>query len=63
LFGKTKSQEWKILLFGSSHEWETKSMLQEHLGTAYEIASILKSNAPVGNVTKKVWNLGNDLTK
>jgi hypothetical protein len=63
LFGNTKSQEWKILLFGSSHEWEFGPMLQERLGTAQEITSILKPSAPVGNVTEKLGNLGNDLTK
>jgi hypothetical protein len=61
--GRQKSQEWKTLLSGSSHEWEFGPMLQEHLGTAYEIASNLKPKAPVGNVTEKLWNLGNDLTK
>jgi len=50
-------------LFGSSHEWEFGPMLQEHLDNAYEIARILKPNAPVGNVTEKLGNLGNDLTK
>jgi hypothetical protein len=63
LFGKTKSQEWEILLFGSSHEWEFEPMLQEHLGTVYEIVSILKPNAPLCNVTENLGNLGNDLTK
>jgi hypothetical protein len=63
LFGKTKSQEWKILLFGSSQEWEFGPTLQEHLGAAYEISNILKPNSPVGNVTEKMGHLGNDLTK
>jgi hypothetical protein len=36
---------------------------KEHLGTEYEIASILKPSAPVGNVTEKLGNLGNKLTK
>jgi hypothetical protein len=63
LFGKTKSQEWRILLFESSNEWEFGLMLQEHLDNAYEIARILKPNALVGNVTEKLGNLGNDLTK
>jgi hypothetical protein len=42
---------------------EFEPMLQEHLGTACEIASILKPNALVGNVTEKLGNHGNDLTK
>jgi hypothetical protein len=50
-------------IFGSSHEWEFEPMLQEHLGTAYEIVSILKPSAPLGNVTEKLRDLGNDLSK
>jgi hypothetical protein len=38
-------------------------MLQEHLDATHEIARILKPNAPFGNVTEKLGNLGNDLTK
>ena len=51
------------IIFGSSHEWEFEPMLQEHLGTVYEIVSILKPNTPLVNVTEKLGDLGNDLTK
>lgn len=50
-------------ILGSSHEWEFEPMLQEHLGTAYEIVNILKPSAPLGNVTEKLADLGNGLTK
>jgi hypothetical protein len=36
-------------------------MLQDHLGTKYEIKSTFKSNIPVANVVEVLWKLGNDL--
>ena len=35
-------------------------MLQEDLGTEYEITSIFKFNAPLANVSEDVGKLGND---
>jgi hypothetical protein len=53
----------KIVLLGSSHGTEIGPVLQEHLGTEYEITSILKLIAPLANVTEHPGKLGNDLTK
>ena len=39
---------------------ETGPMLQEHLGTEYEITSIFKFNAPLANVSEDLGKLGND---
>jgi hypothetical protein len=38
-------------------------MLQEHLGTEYEITSIFKPNAPLAHVVEDLGKLDNDLTK
>lgn len=40
----------KILLLGSSNGREIGPMLNEHLGTEYEITSIFKSSVPLVNV-------------
>jgi hypothetical protein len=60
--GKTKSQRRKIVLLGSSHGWDIGPMLQEKLGTEYEVTSIFKPNAPLANVAEDLGNLGEDLT-
>lgn len=62
-YWEDKKSETKILLLGSSHGSETGPMLQEHVGTDYEITSILKSIAPLANVVEDLGKLGNDLTK
>jgi hypothetical protein len=38
-------------------------MLQEHLGTDYEVTSIFKPNAPLANVDEDLTKLGKNLTK
>jgi hypothetical protein len=62
LLGRQKVRR-KILLLGSSYASEIGPMLQEHLGTEYEITSILKSTAHLANVIEDLGKLGNDLTK
>ena len=62
LKGKSKVRRKKILLLGSSHGRDIGPMLQEHLGTEYEVTSIIKPNAPLENV-EDLENLGKDLTK
>jgi len=39
------------------------SLLQNHLGTEYEVMSIFKPNAPFENIVEDLENLGKDLTK
>jgi hypothetical protein len=63
LAGKTKSQKRKILLLGSSHVRDIGPMLQENLGTEYEVTSIFKPNAPLALFIEHLGNLGKDLTK
>jgi hypothetical protein len=63
LEGKTKSQKRKIVLLGSSHGQDIGPMLQEKLGTEYEVTSIFKPNAPLANVIEDLGNLGKDLTR
>jgi hypothetical protein len=61
--GKTKSQKRKILLLGSSQEWEIGPMLQEHLGIEYEITSIFKPDVPLANAVQDLGKPGNYLIK
>jgi hypothetical protein len=63
LAGKTKSQKREIVLLGSSHGQDIGPMLQEKLGTEYEVTSIFKPNAPLANVVEDLRNLGKDLIK
>jgi hypothetical protein len=63
LAGETKSQKSKTVLLGSSHGWDIGPMLQEKLGTEYEVTSIFKPNAPLANVVEGLGNLGKHLTK
>jgi hypothetical protein len=58
----TRPQKRKILLLGSSNGREIGPMLNEHLGTVYEVTSIFKPNAPFVNV-EDLGKDGNDLTK
>lgn len=60
---KSKNQKRKIVLLGSSHGQDIGPMLQEKLGTEYEVTSIFKPNAPLANVIEDLENLGKDLTK
>ena len=48
------------MLLGSSHGQDIGPMLQEHLGTEYEVTSIIKLNAPLENVVEDLENLGKD---
>ena len=50
------------MLLGSNHGQDIGPMLQEHLGTEYEVTSIIKPNEPLENV-EDLQNLGKDLTK
>ena len=63
LTGKSNSQKKKILLLGSSHGHNIGPLLQNHLGTEYEVMSIFKPNAPLENIVEDLENLGKDLTK
>jgi len=63
LTGKSNSQKKKILLLRSSHGWNIGPLLQNHLGTEYEVTSIFKPNAPLENIVEDLENLGKDLTK
>ena len=63
LTGKSNSQKTKILLLGSSHGRNIGPLLQNHLGTEYEVTSIFKPNAPLENIVEGLQNLGKDLTK
>ena len=60
LKGKSKVRRKKVLLLGSSHGQDIGPMLQEHLGTEYEVTSIIKLNAPLENVVEDLENLGKD---
>jgi hypothetical protein len=58
LAGNIKSQKTHILLLENSHGWKIGPMLQEHLGTEYEITSIFKPSAPLANVVEDLEKLG-----
>jgi len=60
---KSNSQQEKILLLGSSHGRNIGPLLQNHLGTEYEVMSIFKPNAPLENIVEDLENLRKDLTK
>jgi len=60
---KSNSQKEKILLLGSSHGRNTGPLLQNHLGTEYEVMSIFKPNVPLENIVEDLENFGKDLTK
>jgi len=38
-------------------------MLQDHLGTKYELKSIFKPNLPLVNIVEDLGKLGNDFNK
>jgi len=63
LTGKSNCQIKKILLLGSSHGRDIGPLLQNHLGTEYEVMSIFRPNAPLENIDEDLVNLGKDLTK
>ena len=63
LTGKSNSQKKKILLLGSSYGWGIGPLLQNHLGTEYEVTSIFKPNGPLEDIVEDLANLGKDLTK
>jgi hypothetical protein len=62
-----KTQENKnkrnTLLLGSSHGKEIGPMLQENLGTKFEVHSIFKPNAPLVYVFEDMQKLGKGLMK
>jgi len=47
-------KERKIVLVGSSHGREMGTMLQENLGSKFEVCSIFKPNAPLAKVAEDV---------
>jgi hypothetical protein len=59
---KTGSKN-KILSFGSSHARKIGRMHRETLGKIFDIVSIVKPNAPLGNVVEDLGKLGNNFTK
>jgi beta-lactamase superfamily II metal-dependent hydrolase len=60
--GKSESKR-RILLLGSSHEREIGPMLQENLGTRFDVMSIFKPNATLAKVVEDLGKLSKDLTK
>jgi hypothetical protein len=52
-----------IALLGSSHGRKIDPMLQENLGTEFDVCSILKPNASLAKVIKDIGKLGKGLTK
>jgi hypothetical protein len=52
----------KILLLGSSHGREIGPMLQENLGTEFDVCSIFKPNTPLAKVVD-IGKLGKGLAK
>jgi hypothetical protein len=52
-----------MYLLGSSHGRGIGPMLQENLGSKFDICSIFKPNAPLANVVENLGKLGKDLTK
>jgi hypothetical protein len=61
--GTKKRKGRKIILLGSSHGMVMGQMFQENLGSKFEVCSISKQNAPLGNVVEDVIKIGKDLTK
>jgi hypothetical protein len=59
--GKSESKR-RVLLLGSSHGREIGSMLQENLGTKFDIISI-KLNAPLAKVVEDQRKLGKGFNK
>jgi glycerol dehydrogenase-like iron-containing ADH family enzyme len=55
--------ERKIVLLGSSYGKGMGQMLQENLGSKFEVFSIFKPNAPLANVVEDVRKLSKDLNK
>jgi hypothetical protein len=53
----------KILLLGSSHDRKIGPMLQENLGTKFDMCSIFKPNAPLAKVVEDIRKLGKGPTK
>jgi hypothetical protein len=53
----------KIVLLGSSHGRGMGPVLQENLGSKFEVCSIFKANATLAKVVENVRKLGKDLTK
>jgi hypothetical protein len=58
--GKNKSKR-KIYLLGSSHGRGIGPMLQENLGSIFDICSIFKPNVPLAYVIEDLGKLGKTL--
>jgi hypothetical protein len=58
-----KIKKRKTVLHGSSHCMGIGQMLQENVGSKFEVFSILKTNTPLANVVEDIRKLGKDLTK
>jgi hypothetical protein len=55
--------ERKVLLLGSSHVREIGLMLQEILGTKFDVCSIFKANASFAKVVEDIGKHGKGITK
>jgi hypothetical protein len=60
---RKKERKKRKILLGSSHGRGMGQMLQENLGSKFEVCSIFKPNSPLKNVVEDARKLGTDLTK
>jgi hypothetical protein len=58
---KVRKKE-KTVLLGGSHGKGMGPMLQENMGSKFEVCSIFKPNTPLPKVVEDVMKLGKDLT-
>jgi hypothetical protein len=61
--GKFERKKRKIVLLGGSHGRGMGPMLQENLGSSFEVYSIFKPSAPPAKVVEDVGKLSKDFTK
>jgi hypothetical protein len=60
--GRKERKKEKIVLLGSSRGRGMGQMIQENLGSKFEVCSIFKPNVPLAIVVEDVRKLGKDLT-
>jgi hypothetical protein len=61
--GKIEGRKRKILVLGSSHGREIGLLLQENLGTKFDVVCIYKPNAPLPKFVESLGKLGKDFSK
>jgi hypothetical protein len=62
-FTETNKNKRKIYYLGSNHGRGIGPMLQENLGSKFDICSIFKPNARLAKFVEDLGKLGKDLTK